>query len=189
LHADLVGGGNGAAPANDGADALNGPLGPTLNVPVEAIEAKHPYLRVDSFRLVPDSGGAGRYRGGLAVERRVTVLVDNVRLGHYRGRITRAAPGLFDGQPGALGSCVVWHQDQERALLSHDGTSLDAGDHVILTTCGGGGYGNPQERDGHLVQRDVAEGYVSSAAATEAYGVTRPVEVARAVASAGYVGD
>jgi N-methylhydantoinase B/oxoprolinase/acetone carboxylase alpha subunit len=51
LHADLIGGGNGAAPANDGADALNGPLGPTLNVPVETIEAKHPYLRVDSFRL------------------------------------------------------------------------------------------------------------------------------------------
>lgn len=164
IHADLIGGGNGAGSQNDGADAVNGPLGVTLNVPVEAVENKNPHLRVLSFRLLPDSGGAGRQRGGLAVERTVLVLADGVRLGYYRGRDNRPAPGMFGGGAGALGGCIVTRGDTILRMGSRESMLLETGDVVTLTTCGGGGYGTPDGRDPKRNERDLVNGYVSSEA-------------------------
>jgi N-methylhydantoinase B len=174
----LGGGGNpgGGFGAKHDGDGMNATIcindGDTHNRPVEASETKYPIV-VEEYSLRQDSGGAGRYRGGLGARRVVRSLGDMT----LNARIERTIwpPwGLFDGQPALANKVSVQRADgrlEEFANGKIPGLMLHAGDAYWSEAGGGGGYGNPLERPAAQVQLDVAEGYVSVGAARDVYGI------------------
>jgi len=168
-----LGGGWGAKRNEDGVSAtvcLND--GDTHNAPCEQVETKTPVV-VERHALVPDSGGAGRNRGGLGVERVVRVLAPVV----CNSRIDRmhCKPWGLDGGLDATGNEIafqrsgVWKSDYPNAKISF--VDMKPGDVYRIGSGGGGGYGPPWERPLEKVQEDVRQGYVSVAKAAELYGV------------------
>jgi N-methylhydantoinase B len=168
-----LGGGWGAKKSEDGVSAtvcIND--GDTHNSPNEQAEAKFP-LVVESYALVPDSGGAGRHRGGLGVERVVRARVPMT----FNTQVERAhcKPWGLDGGHEATGNVValrlggVWKEDfpNAKVLVAH----LKPGDAFRMRAGGGGGHGSPLERPAEDVAEDVRQGYVSIEAAVKHYGV------------------
>jgi N-methylhydantoinase B len=168
-----LGGGWGAKRSEDGVSAtvcIND--GDTHNSPNEQAEAKFPVV-VERYALVPDSGGAGRRRGGLGVERVVRARV-NMTMNTQIERAHCRPWGLDDGRE-ATGNQVglrlngTWKTDfpNAKVLIAH----LKAGDAFLIRSGGGGGYGSPLERTFAEVEEDVRQGYVSIKAAAELYSV------------------
>ncbi|WP_135826463.1 hydantoinase B/oxoprolinase family protein [Halorussus ruber] len=149
---ETIGGGFGARAAKDGMDGVQVGMTNTLNTPVEALEAEYP-LRVERYALRPDSGGAGEFRGGLGLERAVTVQEDaTVSLLTERRR--HAPQGREGGQAGALGQNRI---DGER-VGAKTTEEVEAGTTVTVLTPGGGGYGDSRDRDGEARERDREDG-------------------------------
>jgi len=172
-HLGPVGGGWGAKSSEDGVSVtvcIND--GDTHNTPSEQVEAKFPLL-IDHYKLRPDSGGAGRTRGGLGADYAVTALCPMM----LNTRIERkfCPPwGLYGGGAGAGNSIELrvdgaWTDNPSNAKLMAQ--RLKKGDGFMIRSGGGGGFGDPKERAAERVAHDVVEGYVSAAAATENYGV------------------
>ena len=168
-----LGGGWGAKRSQDGVSAtvcIND--GDTHNSPNEQAEAKFP-LVVESYRLVPDSGGAGRHRGGLGVERVVrarTAITMNTQIERAHCRPWGLQGGLAGtGNDVALRLGGSWKTDFPNAKVLV--AALKAGDAFRIRSGGGGGYGSPFEREAELVREDVRQGYVSIRAAADLYGV------------------
>jgi N-methylhydantoinase B len=168
-----LGGGWGAKRSEDGVSAtvcIND--GDTHNSPNEQAEAKFP-LVVESYRLVPDSGGAGRHRGGLGVERVVrarTPITMNTQI----ERAHCKPWGLGGGSAGTGNDVALrlngkWKTDFPNAKVLV--AALKTGDAFRIRSGGGGGYGSPLERPAELVAEDVRQGYVSITAAAADYGV------------------
>lgn len=149
---ETIGGGFGARPDADGMDGVQVGMTNTLNTPVEALEAAYP-LRVERYAFRPDSGGDGRHRGGLGLERRVRVeTAATVSLLTERRR--RAPAGIEGGEPGATGENLI-DGDPVPAKATVD---VEPGTTVTVRTPGGGGYGDPSERDPAARERDRADG-------------------------------
>lgn len=166
-------GGIGARAGADGPDATGCFfLGGRSVIPqVEPIEAAYP-LVVRAARLRPDSGGPGRWRGGLGVETVLELLEDAVVT--VRGdRMTLPPPGLGGGAPGGAGHFAVVRRDGHEELLApkQADVAVAAGDRLVVRTSGGGGLGTPHERDPELVLADVGAGRVTAAAAAARYAV------------------
>jgi len=123
-----------------------GPLSNCTNVPVEAVDADYDFFRIEAYRLLPGSGGAGRHRGGNGSLRRYRILADGVRLSLYCDRFRVAAEGFAGGEPGALAGCHILRGDQVIAVRSKDDQVLQGGDVLEMWTGGGGGHGLPAER-------------------------------------------
>ena len=169
----LEAGGWGGRPDRDGEDAsMSVCQGDVRNTPIETMELKTPVL-VTERSLWPDSGGAGRYRGGLGVQMRVRSLVDGRWNVGPPGHRSSCAPwGLQGGAEGVLGYTLIRWPDGEDCELSLAPRIFGpAGTEVLYRTSGGGGFGDPLTRDLDAVWRDVREGYVSRARAEEDYGV------------------
>ncbi len=170
----LIGGGWGAKLTEDGMNAtiaIND--GDTHNGPSEQVEVKFP-LVVEAYRLRDDSGGAGRYRGGLGTEQIVQTLADIA----YDSQIERvdSRPWGLDGGLSAAGNQVALqrvNETSETAFPSGKVLSrlLKTGDRYYLRSGGGGGFGSPLDRDVHAVADDVRQGYISGSAAHTLYGV------------------
>src|SRR5262245_14024702 len=168
-----LGGGWGAKHNEDGMSAtvcMND--GDTHNTPVEQAEAKFPVL-VERYALADDSGGAGRHRGGLGIERVVRART-NMTINTHADRAHCKPWGLGGGLDGAGNEVAIriggnWKADFPNAkmLVAH----LKPGDGYRMRSGGGGGYGLPDERPVAPVQNDVRQGYVSVKAAAELYGV------------------
>lgn len=160
--ADLVQGTWGARAERDGVDALANIQANHTNTPVEVVEANFP-VRVETHALIPDSGGRGRNRGGMALERSWRYLGGRSGVLRSRADRRRFPPyGLFGGQPGAASE--LWLEREGEAPRSLPGKAvveLRPADLVRLRTAGGGGWGPPEERDRELVQMDLREGKVT----------------------------
>ena len=151
---ETIGGGFGARPERDGMDGVQVGMTNTLNTPVEAMETEYP-LRVERYALRPSSGGDGRYRGGLGLERTVTVETDaTVSLLTERRRTAPA--GVNGGEDGATGENLV---DGE-AVPAKASIDVEAGTTVSIRTPGGGGHGDPDDRDPAAREGDRRDGKV-----------------------------
>jgi N-methylhydantoinase B len=169
---ELVVGTWGGTPEDDGNDGLTNPASLAANIPVEVAESEFP-IRIERYGLVPDSGGAGRHRGGLAVERVWRCLTPETSLIVRSDRAAHAPYGLLGGMPGALSSNVLQSNGSETVLPSMFSTTIGEGDLYVHRTAGGGGWGDPRERDPALVRDDVLDGKVTPEKAEELYGWTR----------------
>lgn len=167
---ETMAGGFGGRAAKDGADAVQTHGQNTENAPVEETEFNYP-VRIARYELINDSDGAGKFRGGLGLRRdyvftdhspTFTILADRDREGPW---------GLFGGEAGKRAEYILNPNGDAVRLNSKSTHELKPGDVVSYRTCGGGGYGNPRERDPELVLRDVREGKVSAERAREVYGV------------------
>ena len=171
-HSVIIrGGGMGAGSTNDGDYVFIFPAN-GANTPAEIFESDTPLI-VEKRELLIDSGGAGKMKGGLG--RRVIFRVPDdeyapippVNLGIQSGRYRYPPEGLFGGKVGSKARFAVNGEHGNPYGL----TQLSPGDVVIMDAAGGGGYGDPLERDMEMVERDVMDGYVSPARAREDYGV------------------
>jgi len=166
----IEGGGWGGRPWEDGESAsVSICQGDVRNAPIESLELKSP-VTIEGRMLRRDSGGAGKYRGGLGVETQVTSLVDGHLSVHNTGRKLTPPWGLWGGRaggvagnrpPGAAGFEAV---DMNRRWMPTGSTAA-------ITSAGGGGWGDPLDRDPEQVRNDVVEEFVSPEAAREEYGV------------------
>jgi N-methylhydantoinase B len=146
--------------------------GDTHNHPVEANEGKSPLI-VEEYALRPDSGGAGRWRGGLGV-RRVVRLLGDLKLNSHTERTQCPPWGIFGGHDALANRMTVRRADghvEHFASGKLSAYEMNHGDAIIIESGGGGGYGPPWERPAEEVARDVREGYVSPEQARIEYGV------------------
>jgi N-methylhydantoinase B len=162
----------GARSSLDGLEGVSNPLANLGNQPVELIEADLP-LRIERYGLVPDSGGAGRQRGGLAYVREYELLAPKATLTFRTDRRDHPPYGLDSGEPGAPSSNVLVSAGEPRELptMPMHAFALRQGDRFTHASAGGGGFGDPFERDPAAVLEDVLDGKVTLVAARERYGV------------------
>jgi N-methylhydantoinase B len=169
---ETIGGGSGARPNGDGVDGVHINMTNTMNTPVEALESYLP-LSFQAYRLRPDSGGPGKYRGGCGIERTWTLTSRKATLSIMAERNKIRPWGLRGGQPAAPGVYTLIRADgQAMKLPSKCTVEIHHGDTLMILTPGGGGYGDPMERAPELVLRDVVNGLVSPDEARRSYGVT-----------------
>ena len=171
VYFDIEVGGWGGHAGGDGASALSCGLHNNTNAPIEMVEAKYP-VTFTRYGLIPDSGGAGQFRGGLGLVREWRLDAAEGSLSTNFERFRHPPYGLNGGAPGSLSRTTITHRDGTRTELRSkvSGVRLAAGDVVTIETSGGGGYGEPRRRAPDRVARDVAEGLVSPTAAAEIYG-------------------
>lgn len=170
-YVETYGGGQGAVYNADGMDGVHSNMTNTRNTPVEVIEIAYP-LRVEKYGLVPDTDGAGRFRGGLGLTREITILEHEVTISIGTERRKIKPWGLAGGQSG--GASRTWietPQGETQTLPSKVTTVLPPGTKIVLQTAGAGGYGDPFTRNPVSVATDVAEGFITATRAREAYGV------------------
>jgi len=166
---DTLAGGYGGRLDRDGPDAVQTHGQNTENAPIEETELNYP-VRIDRLCLVEDSDGAGRRRGGLGVRKdyrfdrptTFTILADRDKAGPH---------GALGGHPGRKAEYVLIRDGEETRLGSKTTVELVAGDLLSVRSCGGGGYGPPEEREPERVLRDVLEGKVSAERARAVYRV------------------
>lgn len=164
-------GGMGARPDKDGIDVIETDLTNCLTYPTEACESDLP-MRLRFLRLWPDSGGAGRFRGGLGYEAEVEWLRGEVTCSMRRDRHVYGPWGLFGGRAAPPCRTVLVHPDGSREEIpSKKVFTIGAGDVLRIWTTGGGGYGDPLERPAETVLADVRDGRVSAEGARRDYGV------------------
>ena len=172
---ETIAGGYGARATSDGPDAVQPHGKNTANAPIEETEVNYP-VRITRYELVEDSEGPGRHRGGLGLRRdylfpdheaSFTILADRERWGPH---------GLFGGLPGEKAQYVLNPESDCVELGSKVTIQLAEGDVVSYRTCGGGGYGPPEERDPDDVLRDVRDGRISPERAREFYWVAVDTE-------------
>ncbi|GHB17150.1 hydantoinase B/oxoprolinase family protein [Salinicola rhizosphaerae] len=168
IYYDLIFGGYGARSHADGVEAL-APVINCANIPVEIHEAFNP-IKIQRLELIPDSGGAGKYRGGCGMRKDLEIRTGEVSLTLLGDRHARAPYGLFGAESGALASSILNPDGEARELHSKETCTLKRGDVLSLRLAGGGGYGAVSERDPAKIQVDIDEGYVSESAARERYG-------------------
>jgi N-methylhydantoinase B len=142
------------------------------NNPVEVVESRNPSIRILRYALRTDSGGAGRYRGGLGIERLYEFLAPAFITFSLERKVTPPW-GLHGGRDGAVNGVDITAPDGKvRHVRKATQHPIAAGERVRILTGGGGGYGPAAERDPEAVRRDVREGYVSPEAARRDYGAT-----------------
>ena len=168
---DIVAGGSGGYPGGDGIEAVDTDVSNCMNIPAEAIEMDYP-LRVRSYRLRRDGGGAGCFRGGTGTVRVLEAVRGTMACSYRSERHFTPAWGLFGGRPGAVWRTEVARGSGEvETVPSKQAFTLAEGDELRMLTGGGGGHGSPLDRDPRRVLADVLDGKVSAGAARSIYGV------------------
>jgi N-methylhydantoinase B len=162
VYLETLGGGMGARSDADGMEAIHVHLTNTSNLPAEALENEYALL-VDEYALVPDSGGAGRHRGGLGIARQIRAMRDGIVFSVRSDGHVLGAPGLAGGGPGGTARLVRNAGRAHAEELSSKTASmvLTAGETVRIETGGGGGFGDPAERDPAAHAADLRSGKIA----------------------------
>ena len=159
----------GGGPHKDGLDGHPGPMSNLANTPIELLEAEQP-VRIDQYGFVPDTGGAGKYRGGLAMVRDFRLLEEATL--QIRSDRRKSAPyGLYGGKPGTLAAGILNPDTDNTAMPSKFLMTAKRDDVFRMVLAGAGGYGNPLERDPARVADDVREEKLSIDYVRREYGV------------------
>lgn len=170
-YMETVGGGDGARPHKDGHDGVQAEMQNTENAPIEELELNYPVM-IRRYELIPDSGGAGRFRGGLGMRRdfwfpdqecSFSILSDGRKFPPW---------GLDGGQAGACARYVFDPEGEARELPSKITLKVPRGGIVSVQTPGGGGFGPVAARDPMVVAADLTDRRISNDAAMRIYGVT-----------------
>ena len=162
--------GMGASIDADGGNALIiPPLGGTTNAPIELIEERYPVF-IEQYSLRQDSGGAGKFRGGLGIEKHIRTAEDVTFYGLVE-QTKSPAWGLFGGKSALPNVGVLYAGTEEETTFGKIKRKLKKGDKWVVKSGGGGGWGDPRERDPAAVLKDVVGGYISLAAARDDYGI------------------
>jgi N-methylhydantoinase B len=162
VYSELVVGTWGGRPTADGNDGLANPCASMANIPVEVAETDWPIV-IDRYGLVADSGGAGRYRGGLAVERAWRAVLPDTTVYVRSDRQVHRPYGLDGGESGQPSSTVILRVDGTvERMPPMFSAVLQPGDVLHHRMAGGGGFGDPSERDAAAIAADVADGKVTA---------------------------
>jgi N-methylhydantoinase B len=161
VYLETLGGGFGGRATKDGTDGVQVHITNTSNLPVEAIETEYPLL-VENYSLIDDSGGPGKFRGGMGL-RRTIIPVDHEC--SFNGALERGINrpwGIFGGGSGAVGRFVLVGEQGEQHLATKPlSVTVGAGERLIIESPGAGGYGNASERSWDLIETDRLTGKFS----------------------------
>ncbi|AYD04024.1 hydantoinase B/oxoprolinase family protein [Neorhizobium sp. NCHU2750] len=167
VYNEMCGGSMGGRAHIDGLDGVQVHTTNTANIPIEALEYEHPVM-VERYELVQDSGGPGKFRGGMTLRRKVKVLDHTATISAGGTNAVIAPWGLFGGQDGTTTNVEL---GEGVAPLKRRAGIVGAGQTVAMVASSGGGYGDPKERDRDLVRKDLREGRISAKAARDIYGL------------------
>ncbi|MGE5203818.1 MAG: hydantoinase B/oxoprolinase family protein, partial [Acidobacteriota bacterium] len=182
--ANPVQGGTGGGPGDDGVTGIDYPTGYLRNVPAEVLESEMPVL-VHRFAIIPDSEGAGRFRGGFGVEYAIELEHRNASIVMRGKERYRFEPwGVAGGRAGTLGATEVTEGGVSRNIAKASVYRPSRGSVLTIRGAGGGGFGSPTERDPERVRRDVLDGLVSRERARSVYGVVLDGAMVDAAATA-----
>jgi N-methylhydantoinase B len=181
---ETVKGGYGARPSKDGINCIASGISNTMNTPVEIMEMSFP-VRVERYAINPDSGGAGRYRGGCGAVRVWRLMEGADATGALcLERMISPPFGLLGGKAGAAAEVKLTTADgASRRLPGKGAFGAPAGSIIEMITPGSGGFGSPAERDPAAIGRDLLDGYVTAASAERDYGIGDPESLRKAAAS------
>ena len=181
---ETIKGGFGARPNKDGINVIASGISNTMNTPVEVMETEFP-VRMERYEINPDSGGAGRHRGGCGAIRVWRLLEGADATGALcMERMTSPPFGLLGGKAGAAALVELTTPDgASRRLPGKGAFAAPAGSVIRMRTPGSGGFGPPTERDAAGLGRDLVDGYVSIAAARADYGISDPKALREAAAA------
>ena len=167
---ETIKGGFGARPTKDGVNGMSAGISNTMNTPIEILEMSFP-VRIERYEIVPDSGGAGRHRGGCGVERVWRILDRPSQVSVCLERTKSAPFGLAGGGAGGAGRIAVIGPDgAEREVNSKGSFTAPPGAQIWLRAPGSGGFGPAADRDPDRLRDDVINGYVSPESAAADYG-------------------
>jgi N-methylhydantoinase B len=171
VYLETLGGGFGGRFTKDGKDGVQVHITNTSNLPVESIEMEYPLL-VESYGFVADSGGAGKYRGGLGLRRVVRPVGHTMTFSGQGERFVNRPWGLFGGGSGGTGKFVKLSGGAEVPLPTKPANlEVKANEAIVVETPGAGGYGAPQDRDKAAVENDFVSGKFSRGFIKDHYGV------------------
>jgi N-methylhydantoinase B len=148
---------------------LDAPLSNCIITPIEAVELDHPFLMLKRYELIPDSGGAGKHRGGLGSVREYEVMEDGAEFFGYSDRHRFAPRGAAGGESGSRGAFRIVRNNEEIILPSKTRFALRKGDVVRVIVGGGGGFGAGRDRPVEEVLGDLKNGKITAAFAAQHY--------------------
>ena len=181
-HFHFEGIGWGGRPYRDGNSQIIVINGNCRNTPVEVFETRYP-IRVESYRLLEDSGGPGENRGGLGIERIMTMEANSITVSAIFNRMMVDPFGIHGGKPGKNSGIYVrkagtkdWKTFSElfgtTSPSKFANINLKRGDQVKIIAPGGGGWGDPMNRSSERVRADLQEGFITQESAKNDYGLT-----------------
>ena len=172
VYLETLGGGAGARAGLDGMDGVHVHMTNTSNLPIEALENEYP-LMVDAYALVEDSGGAGQFRGGMAIAKQVSVLADDIVFSvRSDSHTVGLATGVRGGGDGRRARLVHFRPGCEPEVLCSKtaNIALRPGESVRLDTSGAGGFGKPADRALNALAQDLLDGRITESFARAVYG-------------------
>ncbi|GAA0415688.1 hypothetical protein Acor_56950 [Acrocarpospora corrugata] len=174
IHLGYDFGGVGARHGLDGPDATGVHFGVGRNsiAQVEPVETRCPLI-IESVEIIPDSGGPGRYRGGLG-SRTIYRFLADAHVTTRGDRLRTPPPGRSGGHPGRLGGFYKRHHDGTLTRLNAKTNNelFTSGEALILETTGGGGIGPPTTRDPTAIEQDLKSGKITPRGARDDYGTS-----------------
>ena len=140
-------------------------------MPVEAVENEYPLL-VKEYTLIPNSGGAGEYRGGMGVAREIVILEDGTTFSSRADSYKTSALGHRGGREGGNCRVILNFDTQEEQVMTPKQRllTLQTGDSIRMETPGGGGFGKPRDRNQNLLAQDIIDGRITFEIVKKFYG-------------------